>query len=569
MIFSFLSPLFGKLWPSFCQRGRLRLPAYGLLALLAFCVFLPGQNSLPPFDRDESRFMQASKQMLETGDFIDIRYQDHARHQKPVGIYWLQISAISIFGDGNTAEIWVNRLPSFLAAILAVLLTGFIGARLFSPQIGFVAAILFLSCIVFNAEARLAKTDAALLACILLAQSILASLWARVYRHEKAPKFKYWPFFLFWLALVVGTLIKGPLIWMVCGTTILAWHFTQNSEDRKKATHWLSIGLRPWMGIPLFLLLVSPWFMAIMLQSSGAFAEASAGRDLLSKIWEGQNWGIGPPGLHALLMPVIAWPASFAVLLALPIIWENRKNPVWRFCLCWLLPSWLVFELSLTKLAHYTLPLYPALMILASAALLEKTPRRAPILSAIFLCLSFIVIMAITLLPMLLKSNISPLAMAGAVAAFLSMLLACWAVHQQNQSRVVFFIFLSAIPFIPIQLGHALPRIDTLWPSQQMANAIKKHAHCAPTKIYTTNYSEPSLVYLTSTETKLNADPIEAARLAQQQACSFLLIGSESENLFLAALNPNLPMPEKLESLKGFNYNKGDWVITHLYASKP
>jgi 4-amino-4-deoxy-L-arabinose transferase-like glycosyltransferase len=58
--------------------------------LLSLAFFVPGQFTLQPMDRDEPRFAQASKQMLETGDFVDIRFQDEARHKKPVGIYWLQ-----------------------------------------------------------------------------------------------------------------------------------------------------------------------------------------------------------------------------------------------------------------------------------------------------------------------------------------------------------------------------------------------------------------------------------------------------------------------------------------------
>ncbi|MGO4816513.1 ArnT family glycosyltransferase, partial [Cupriavidus sp. 2MCAB6] len=63
------------------------------LLLLSLAAFLPGFTSLQPLDRDEPRFAQASKQMLETGDFVDIRFQQEARHKKPVGIYWLQSAA--------------------------------------------------------------------------------------------------------------------------------------------------------------------------------------------------------------------------------------------------------------------------------------------------------------------------------------------------------------------------------------------------------------------------------------------------------------------------------------------
>ena len=57
-------------------------------------AFLPGFFSIPPVDRDEARFAQATKQMVESGDYIDIRFQDKVRYKKPVGIYWLQAGVV-------------------------------------------------------------------------------------------------------------------------------------------------------------------------------------------------------------------------------------------------------------------------------------------------------------------------------------------------------------------------------------------------------------------------------------------------------------------------------------------
>src|SRR5437762_12038528 len=60
--------------------------AYGLLALLSLALHLPGIATLPPTDRDEARFVQASRQMLESQDFLRIRFQDEPRNKKPAGI---------------------------------------------------------------------------------------------------------------------------------------------------------------------------------------------------------------------------------------------------------------------------------------------------------------------------------------------------------------------------------------------------------------------------------------------------------------------------------------------------
>ena len=77
--------------------GYLEKPTRPWLVLGIFCLllYLPGLVSLPPTDRDESRFAQASKQMIESGNYVDIRFQDEPRYKKPIGIYWLQAQSVS------------------------------------------------------------------------------------------------------------------------------------------------------------------------------------------------------------------------------------------------------------------------------------------------------------------------------------------------------------------------------------------------------------------------------------------------------------------------------------------
>src|SRR5882762_12028305 len=105
---------------------------YALLAALCLLLYLPGLASIPPLDRDEARFAQASRQMLETGDFLRIRFQDEARNKKPAGIYWLQAAAVAAFSTPESTAIWPYRLPSVVGALAAALLIFTIGSALFA-----------------------------------------------------------------------------------------------------------------------------------------------------------------------------------------------------------------------------------------------------------------------------------------------------------------------------------------------------------------------------------------------------------------------------------------------------
>ena len=149
-----------------------------ILLLLPICVAIlaVGFWGHGPSDRDEARFAQASKQMLETGDYVDIRFQDDARHKKPAGIYWAQAASASLFG-GAEAPIWAYRIPSVLGAILASLLTTWAMRPLIGGRAAFLAGAMTAGLLLLNVEARIAKTDAALLACIVAAQGPLPQVW--------------------------------------------------------------------------------------------------------------------------------------------------------------------------------------------------------------------------------------------------------------------------------------------------------------------------------------------------------------------------------------------------------
>ena len=90
---------------------------YLLLGILCLCLYLPGIAAIPVLDRDEARFAQATRQMLESGDFLHIRFQDEARNNKPAGIYWLQAAAVGAFSTPRSTAIWPYRLPSVLGGL--------------------------------------------------------------------------------------------------------------------------------------------------------------------------------------------------------------------------------------------------------------------------------------------------------------------------------------------------------------------------------------------------------------------------------------------------------------------
>ena len=205
----------------FCRRQpppRRRIPAP-----VRAVLFLPGFFNIPPIDRDEARFAQATKQMVETGDFVDIRFQDDVRYKKPVGIYWLQAAAVetaSALGLPRAqVRIWLYRVPSLIGAIGAVLLTYWAALAFVTRRGAVLAGLMLCGSVLLGVEARLAKTDAMLLLTVVAAMGALARVYLSWQRGEDPAHPPWaWPA-IFWTALAGGILLKGPLILMFVALT--------------------------------------------------------------------------------------------------------------------------------------------------------------------------------------------------------------------------------------------------------------------------------------------------------------------------------------------------------------
>ncbi|MBE7219765.1 MAG: glycosyltransferase family 39 protein [Caulobacteraceae bacterium] len=346
-----------------------------LLVLVCLALYLPGLASLPPMDRDEPRFAQASKQMLETHDFVDIRYQDEARNKKPVGIYWLQATAVALgeaIGVPDARRtIWLYRLPSLLGAIAAVLATYWTALAVTSRRAAFAAALLFAGTVILTVEAHLAKTDAVLCATVAVAMGALIRLYPGTAGTAPARRGLWLPA-VFWTAVGVGVLIKGPITPMVPAFTVAVL------AVKDRSARWLG-ALRPGLGLLWVLLLVLPWLVMILVRTHGAFLADSVGHDMLGKVGGAQESHGAPPGTYLAAFWVTAWPMAPFALLAAAGAWRRRREPAVAFLLAWIVPTWLLFEAVSTKLPHYVMPTYPALAILAALVLdgpVPAMPRR-------------------------------------------------------------------------------------------------------------------------------------------------------------------------------------------------
>ncbi|MFN4008364.1 MAG: ArnT family glycosyltransferase [Pannonibacter sp.] len=540
--------------------------APAVLVLLALILFVPGQWTVPPLDRDEPRFTQASKQMLETGNYVDIRLQDEPRYKKPIGIYWLQVVAAKATGYGAEAPLWVYRLPSLIAGLAVVLLTYWTARAFAGPPVAFVAGLLVAAALILGVEARLGKTDATLFAMIVLAQGALARLFL-----ADSPVPRWGLALVFWTAMAGGVLVKGPVILMVVGLTVAALMLLTRRASWFRAA-------APLFGVPWMLLLILPWFVAIWIATEGSFFEEAIGRDLLGKVSEGQESHGAPPLTHLAAMLAVFWPLPGFLALAAPRIWAERHSRLTLFALAWFLPSWIVFELVATKLPHYTMPLLPALALVTAAALVEgagTTAGRALrwTSAGLVALLPVAILGAVIAGPFALGLWPSP---PGVVLCAFAALLGLWAAIRLAHGEA-----LAALPRAVAAMvlmtggvwGFSGPALETIWVSPRLAAAISEVSPCEAPDVSSSGFSEPSFVFLQGTQTRLIPGEAAAAFLAETaqmpNPCRIAVIEKRQEESFLAAAAATGLVPELRGRVEGVNINGGRTLDLGLYVAGP
>jgi 4-amino-4-deoxy-L-arabinose transferase-like glycosyltransferase len=495
-----------------------------MAALVAFAAGLPGLLAIPPLDRDESRFAQATAQMLETHDFVVIRYQDEPRFKKPVGIHWLQAASVSLLSSPEARDIWAYRIPSLLGAMLAAAACAWGASAFFGPPAGLLAGAMLGATFLLSTEALIAKTDAVLCGATTLAVAALARLYAEARDGPPAGR-RAWV--LFWLGIALGALVKGPIAPLVAALAIVALV----AFDRRPA--WLSRLNWIW-GLIIVAAIVGPWAGAVTVATDGGFWTAALAGDLAPKLAGGQETHGAPPGYHTVLAPLLMFPMTLMLPAAAVTALRRWREPGVKFALAWLIPSWLLFEAMPTKLVHYTLPAYGAVAWLAAAALTQAVGPRSRWAGAV---------------------------LAGLVGGYLL-------VRRAPAAAVVGAVGLGVAGHGALAAGLA-PRLSPLWLSARVERSMEKalllpDQGIADAPVTVAGYAEPSLVFALGTPTEL-AGPEDAAQAIAEDRPA--VVEQREEADFRKALSAYRAQAHLVATIKGLDYSDGKKMTLRVYEA--
>lgn len=574
-------------WMAGAGPAAMSLRAWLAVLLLAAAALFPGITAVPVMDRDEGRYLQATKQMLETGDYVDIRLQDQPRYGYPIGTYWVKAASAALFG-GSEAPAWAYRLPSFVAGMIAVLGTAWLAARIGGPAAGVAAGVLLAVSLVVAVESRTGRSDALLLAAVVVTQ---AALWRITRMPEERPAFLGAPA-VFWVAHGLGVLFKGPIITLVVALTIAAlclW-----SRDRA-----LLRRLRILPGLAVTAAIVLPWLLAITVRTGPAYLQEALGSSMMGKVAEGDRAHGAPPGYHLLVLFVAFWPGALLAGAAAALAWTRRREADIRFLVCWLVPTFLVFEAVATKLPHYTMPTYPALAILAGLVLATgfRPAGRGRWMHWVAVGLFCSVTLALAVVPFLGAAVFGQSFIAGvndsilwsslrdagrrawdetgfAAAAFftgLGILFAgLWTLNLRAREQVLGSVGVAVLvsTFYATVFQTVFPALNSLWPSRTLAGVVDRLQGCDVKSVAITGYAEPSVVFYLGTDTGLRQPEDAADLLRRDPACGIAVAAEPDQAAFLEAVATAGVAVKLAAEVHGFNYTRGKPVQMSVYLAE-
>jgi 4-amino-4-deoxy-L-arabinose transferase-like glycosyltransferase len=293
------------------------------------------------------------------------------------------------------------------------------------------------------------------------------------------------------------------------------------------------------------------------------------GHDTLGKLVNSQQGHGQPPGFYLVLFFVTFFPASVLTGMTVSAVISKRREPAIQFLLAWLVPSWIVFELAVTKLPHYVLPLYPAIAILFAMAIERNLLSQWIwfVRNAVWWFLAPLIVSIILVAGAIVISHEPVLAAWPFLAAAVVCGLLAWRLYKDEGAEQTLVCATAASVLIAVAAGgFIIPVLSPLFPSPALARVLHE-SNCPNPVAAAAGYEEPSLVFLAGTSTQLT-DAGGAADFLQQGSCRFAFIEERQLEAFTARAQAIGLHYDRRASVEAFNLGHVQPVEIAIFQSK-
>lgn len=328
------------------------------LFFIGLAWFWAGVGAHSLWDRDEPRYSEATRHMVESGDWIVPRFNGAIRYDKPILVYWLMGISVKIFGLGEFAVRAPAGVAGTVTALLIFLLAHRFGAGFQARMLAAVCGLIYALLMVVS---KAATTDAVLtltvVACLFLhwEQLRLGFSWGR---------------HLGFSAIMALSLIHkgpvGPPIVLLAMAANALWSWRVDPAGRRSRPGSPHALVQIAVAIVVILAVALPWAVAVQEATDGDFLLHSFKRHVVERATSAMESHGGPIFYYIPVLLIGTFPFAALTLVTLPWAWRERADARVRFLWSWLLPGLLMFSIVRTKLPHYIAPLLPAVALMTA-----------------------------------------------------------------------------------------------------------------------------------------------------------------------------------------------------------
>jgi 4-amino-4-deoxy-L-arabinose transferase len=371
------------------------LKIYSTLILCFIFLYLLPLNYKPLISPDETRYAEISREIINTGNWIDPHLGGIRYFEKPIMGYWMNSISMLIFGESNFG---IRFASAFATGMVIFMLFTFIKKRK-GIEAAFFTSIIFLTSLLVYSIGTFAVLDAHL--SMFITGALLSFFTA--YGQTKLSKKILW-LSIFGIFCGFAFLTKGFLGFIIPALTIIPFLIWKKE--------WKYMLRMPWLPLFFIIIISLPWAIMIKIQEPDFWHYFIVTEHIERFIGKNFSQHTEPFWFYIPILIVGTMPST----VLLPAIFSRikfklPKDDLIKYCLCWIIFPLLFFSMSKGKLGTYILPLFPAISYLiyigskeyfehGNMKILNKTCKiSAALLGILLSCLALSQIISLTDIP--------------------------------------------------------------------------------------------------------------------------------------------------------------------------
>ncbi len=463
------------------------------LFLLAFLFFAWGTGNTSLWDIDEPIYAQSLKDQIAEHNLVVPIYNARLMPDKPALNYWLMWTGVKMLGMNS----WGLRIGSALVGALLIFYLVLALRRLYGAPIALITGLITATALHSTVIFRSATPDPLLI--LLVTVALLSYLRGYLY-----PEIRSREFHISYAAMALATLDKGPIGFLLPGLIVVLFLLLR----QQLSFLWREGRLAT--GVPLFLLIMLPWYLAVGIETHWVWDRLFIFQQNIGRFNDSMQGHRGPWVYYLISTFLGMLPWSIFLPQTLHDLWRDRglkrqrflRNQVKSlFLLLWATVWIAFFTLSATKLPNYVWEAYPPLFILI-AVWFEKIraqnqlPRRRGLMSslaALFVIGLALSIFAAWILP--LREPHLPAMFAIGFPYMLAAVVAAGLFWRQRWGTAWIALGMGSVVLSALLVFVFLPPINAVKPSQAMGQKIAALQGTTPYRLASWEWFQPSFLF--------------------------------------------------------------------------